>query len=592
MGLQVWLPLTKDLRNQGLTNITVTNNGATYSSNGGKLGGCYVFDGSDDYINLGTALNNLIVGGSTPFSICFWVKSQENGTRGILFSSYGNSSTSEFFSLEINSGGVTNNSLRFDWRGTDVKYFANAVTYNQWVHLAVTYDGSTIKCYQNGTLFDSITYTLTTLTSSNTYYLGRDARTGDTALNGSMNDFRFYDTCLSAKEVNEIAQGLILHYPLNGCSTCLSTLRHMTEDTFTKIDCQYRGQSITTNKNWTSIALGNNSYNITLPSGTSGLTWFSGRHSTKLILDGYTGPFIISCEITSTIPIGFFYDISDCFSNEEEIKWSITANTKTYYEIYIPLVNKLNTNVNGSNYNGFVDWNICTETATGGTVTIENLKIYLLNRTEIEYDYSGFNNNGTKRNTFIYVKDAPKYNISTKFEGTGFSIVGNNSFSHLNVFTYNCWFKRSTAENAFLIMGYQYGNNSSGSLAIDYSGCAGFHYYIYNGGTGDTQFGSAINCNDNIWHMLTATYDGSKVITYLDGVKTAEKTVNLLIDSRTFVINYPSGSINNDEYRDYKGLLSDCRVYATALSATDVLSLYNNNALIDSSGKIHGQIRN
>ena len=37
MALQVWLPLTKDLRNQGLINTTVTNDGATFNSTG-KLG--------------------------------------------------------------------------------------------------------------------------------------------------------------------------------------------------------------------------------------------------------------------------------------------------------------------------------------------------------------------------------------------------------------------------------------------------------------------------------------------------------------------------------------------------------------------------
>ena len=40
MSLRVWLPLTKDLRQQGLSNVTVTNGGATFES-AGKLGGCY-----------------------------------------------------------------------------------------------------------------------------------------------------------------------------------------------------------------------------------------------------------------------------------------------------------------------------------------------------------------------------------------------------------------------------------------------------------------------------------------------------------------------------------------------------------------------
>ncbi|MBR2166938.1 MAG: hypothetical protein IJ920_01165 [Paludibacteraceae bacterium] len=32
------------------------------------------------------------------------------------------------------------------------------------------------------------------------FYLGRDYRTGTTALNGKINDFRIYDHCLSPRE--------------------------------------------------------------------------------------------------------------------------------------------------------------------------------------------------------------------------------------------------------------------------------------------------------------------------------------------------------------------------------------------------------
>ena len=45
MSLQVWLPLNGDLRNNGLADISVTNNGATIN-NAGKIGKCYSFNGS------------------------------------------------------------------------------------------------------------------------------------------------------------------------------------------------------------------------------------------------------------------------------------------------------------------------------------------------------------------------------------------------------------------------------------------------------------------------------------------------------------------------------------------------------------------
>ena len=187
-----------------------------------------------------------------------------------------------------------------------------------------------------------------------------------------------------------------------------------------------------------------------------------------------------------------------------------------------------------------------------------------------------------------WTSDTPKYQVSTVFTAEPNAISSVTNFSHLTTFTYSCWIKTNTAHNAFVLMGYQYGNNTSGSLALDAGvSKAGFHYYAHTGGQGDVTIGSNVNYYDNQWHMLTATYDGSKIITYFDGVKTAEGSVSLLTSSRTFSLNQPSGASG----RYFKGQMSDARVYATALSATDVKSLYQNCATIGSDGTIYGQIR-
>jgi hypothetical protein len=44
--------------------MSITNNGATVNDNG-KIGKCYLFDGSDDFISLsGNTLYNIFKGGS------------------------------------------------------------------------------------------------------------------------------------------------------------------------------------------------------------------------------------------------------------------------------------------------------------------------------------------------------------------------------------------------------------------------------------------------------------------------------------------------------------------------------------------------
>ena len=68
MGLQVWLPLNGNLNNQGLSNATVTNNGAIVDNNG-KIGKCYSFGTGTSYITVdSTSLKT-----ATEFSFCCWV---------------------------------------------------------------------------------------------------------------------------------------------------------------------------------------------------------------------------------------------------------------------------------------------------------------------------------------------------------------------------------------------------------------------------------------------------------------------------------------------------------------------------------------
>ena len=203
MSLKVWLPLTGTLENKGCSNVVATNNGATVDS-AGKIGSCYSFDGSDDYISLtGTELYNIFKGGTQQFSICFWVY-HADATRGIIFGDY-NLSGSIGFNVEL----TTSHGVRFYWNGSPDKNF-NSTSYvaaSGWTHITITYNGTVLEIYKDGTKStDKWSGTLATKNkTSGVYYLGRDSRTGTTVLNGKLNDFRLYDHCLSAAEVHEIS---------------------------------------------------------------------------------------------------------------------------------------------------------------------------------------------------------------------------------------------------------------------------------------------------------------------------------------------------------------------------------------------------
>ena len=151
MRLRVWLPLNGDLHNQGLNNVIVTNNGATVNTSG-KIGSCYSFDGTDDYISLTSSiLYDVIKGGTIPFSIAMWVY-HADATRGVLFGDY-NLSGAIKFNIEL----TTNHNVRFYWGGSPDLTTDIIVANAEWSHIVITYDGTKIIGYLNGSAVESIT---------------------------------------------------------------------------------------------------------------------------------------------------------------------------------------------------------------------------------------------------------------------------------------------------------------------------------------------------------------------------------------------------------------------------------------------------
>ena len=151
MSLRVWLPLTRDANNQGLSNITTEIHGPT-SSVYGKIGSCYEFDGSNDYISLaGEELYSIIRGGAHPMSFAFWVYHNDS-TRGIIFGDYRLSGYIDF-NIELTS----DHTIRFYWHNVPNKIFSGSeVALQGWTHIVITYDGTKVLIYKNGTLLSDV----------------------------------------------------------------------------------------------------------------------------------------------------------------------------------------------------------------------------------------------------------------------------------------------------------------------------------------------------------------------------------------------------------------------------------------------------
>ena len=607
MSLRIWLPMTKDLRNQGLSDVTVTNNGATFDS-AGKLGGCYSFDGNDDFISLdGSILYDIIKGGESPFSIAMWIY-RADSTRAILFGDY-SLSGSIGFNIELNA----NHSMRFYWNGTpDTSGSHTLATLNAWTHLTITYDGTKICFYTNGTLTDTYAVTLTTKTkTSGMYYLGRDSRTGSTALNGKMNDFRLYDHALSPMEVKELSKGLILHFPLSNNGVGGENL------IITNSMAPLSGTS-----GWNSAGTGWANSNVVSSGASNGHAIRCTYSGTSQVNGGIHHPTGVD---KTTLTNGAIYTLSAriraskaciaSFHNELmttgnsinlTTDWRIYSysctidNTKTYHSNIIYVI------ASSVEQNMWIecDWiklekgSIATPWCPNSSDTLYTTLGYNDN---IEYDTSGFGNNGTRVGDFSWSTDTPRYLASTEFSGNSTCIrtSDNNWIARpIEEFTINLWAYKDDwstygSQRLFSCTEGAGFNTEQISQSISFP----INVYTNEARTSRQYTDSAyrplipLSSITSGWHMFTFTYSTSKISSYLDGELVDSKNYTsygaFCGDNIPLCIGAEATSNFGTAGGHFIGKISDFKLFYTELDSTDILSLYQTSAYIDSQGNTY-----
>lgn len=542
MSLKVWLPLNGDLENKGVSNVNITANGASVNTSG-KIGSCYSFDGSDDYISLdGSIFYDIIKGGTQPFSIAMWIYHNDS-TRAILFGDYGLSGAIGF-NIEL----TTAHQIRFYWNGSPDKNFDSnsSVGAQTWTHITLTYDGSQLLLYKNGAIIsDKYSGALAVKTkSSGAYYLGRDSRTGTTALNGRLNDFRLYDHCLSAVEVKEISQGLVLHY---------------------KLDTHY------------------------LKSGTNLVTDVTKGGQTTKLTDGRLGV------ITSGVNADTYFTIN--------LSESIVSGTTYYFSCdasgisngqywNFPLGAQNNTSLPCKIYNGHnefvftannIDWGTnrlfmddLNRTDWANPATFYNFVLTKDATYEVK-DSSGYNNNGVITGALTLDSNSPRYSFAPTFTGT--QCISRSTLG-ADIRTLSCWCK--TTKNK---------STSQHMVADSASGmCISFYQGNIIGVFGSTRstgskcvLGDSYKENDWNHIVVVKTSDDGQRDIYCNGVKLTPTSNDYWSPSTGFYV----GARNTSNGNAFYGQIADVRAYATQLLDNDVISLYNVGMKIDNLSNIH-----
>ncbi|MCP4132109.1 MAG: LamG domain-containing protein [bacterium] len=168
----------------------------------GRSNSAYDFDGTDDYIT--TGITDL----SGNFTLSVWIYPDVSQTGAIISKQTDESNNLDYaeFSLRIDTYSFLELVLGKSNAESEIRN-VDSVENNTWYHIIVTYDGSYINCYVNGSFTGfSLLRSEERRTGSNQLRIGAHRYNGSVtdAFKGTIDDVRIYNRALSMEEITEL----------------------------------------------------------------------------------------------------------------------------------------------------------------------------------------------------------------------------------------------------------------------------------------------------------------------------------------------------------------------------------------------------
>ena len=460
MALQIWLPLDGSLENKGCCGDDFIIKTNPYYIDNGKIGKA-LYSGS---ITMSSATSKKILNNKS-FSFCCWVyvnaETGDTTKRNLLFGN--DASKEDYNNRKFSIFQYPNcNGLHLSWMNDEKSvFFYSPVIENffpsyEWTHVAVTYENPTVRIYKNGVLVKEDTNKVSNSSSFEyeTYLFSHVPSQGR-----YLNDYRVYDTCLSAAEVKEIAQGLVLHYKL---SPYLNWLDYTQQKSIT------RGS-------------GNNFTDYTYNSALKNCT------DTQYIVD------FDAKGTADDMNIDIYFRDSSGAAYAATAQQIITTDWKHY-----------TLTINGSPEN-LVLFRVRLWSGTvGDVVYFKNMQLTSANmplENEIIIDSSGYGHHGTIKNTVLSTEDTPKYSRAINLPNADSAINCGRGGMVTDSMTVNMWINYSTwGRPASCTDGGGWNFEVSGGLKLDVVGEIGIGCWLarFYGGISGTLVEAKVGITFNI----------------------------------------------------------------------------------------------
>lgn len=582
MSLQVWLPLNGDIKNQGLSGYEMSVSTSPSYTDNGKIGraistGAFYLKGNQ----IDKIFNN------SELSISFWLYPHSNTNSGILFGNEAhNANGGRQFSIFLYP---TVNDLHLSWQNganTDtfiVKVWEGVFPSNQWTHCCITYRNPNGSIYINGVL--AYTFSGVSNSSSFTY----DTMILNNASNRYVNDLRIYNHCLSAKEVKEISKGLICHYKLSslyetgrgnkyGGTVASGAMRYIdSKFTMTALENErgynykftYTGNG---DNSWPSMNAGNYSFtagkryyysckvrchsanfSMQLRASRSDNDWVTNMTDviSSSLADGKWHEYVVSQVVNST------YDRAGTTVTCNPVLEFYTESLSTSGKVYSADFDMKDVQVIESDwYVPFTDGFMANAEVT---------------------DCSGLGNSGIAVGNIAYKNSSVRYEGCYDFDGdTGCIQIPNlSTLVPSGEFTMNCWIYH---DDTWSSKEYEtiFGGPDNFELEAKKKSTNSPVLCAWSWGQGTAAY------ELNKWNMITMTRNASETKFYINGELKITGSAGTIPSGNYFI-----GAWKTSSQQNYKGKISDFRLYSVVLSEEDIKTLYNISASVDKNGNMY-----
>ena len=572
MSLMAWYPFDGNIQNYGVGSLSLTQT-TTPTYNAGKLCDKALASGGFKW----TAAQAASILNNEAITITFWIKPLNTSSSQIFGTSGMTPPNNRKFSIFAYP---TGNDLHWSWQNDGSNTFTGGtitgcLPVNTWTHVCITYQNPSGKVYINGIQKS----TFSGVSASPSFFY--ETQVIHNSANRLIQDFRVYNHCLSPREANQLSQGLVLHYKLNGGNNSnMLTNSYKLNGKSTSIDPILNCPIVSSDNS----------------AGTSYKDFVSWGGFPVNANEVYTVSFYAK-SVSSSVLTMYFYNNTSGVVQVANIK-SSEGHNKTGTDGNCPLT----LTPQWKKY--WVTWTFNATTtsanktllfrlAAGGKCDVALPKLergaiatpYGLtlgeSKVNLAQDSSGYNHHGTTVGNLTLSSDSRRYSNSCVFDGstTGINLPIKDLMKRLlsDKCSINFWVNEANISNRSIYFGGYSGSNFNIEMN-------GGKLRVYWNGSPDIQTSSVIN---NTWTMFTVTIDkatGIKI--YKDGVLAYTHAAALSDITSAFTRDFNIGKDSRTDATMMEGKMSDFRIYASVLTQEAITTLYKASISMIENGQL------